>query len=128
MSRKNVFSYQILPNLTSLSAGFVSNPTVVRNLDNVAYQINVTTTNSVGSFTVEASLDYAINESTNTVTNAGNWITLTLAGGTPTVNAANTNILIDLNQLPFEAVRLRYTSTTAGTGTCNGYVMGRMLG
>ncbi len=54
MSRKNVFNYQILPNLTSLSAGFVSNPTVVRNLDNVAYQINVTTTDSIGSFTVEA--------------------------------------------------------------------------
>jgi hypothetical protein len=127
VARKNV-TLHTLEAAKSLAAGFTTSPTLIRYLDNCAYQINITTSNSTGSFTVEGSLDYAIDEVTNQSTNAGNWTTLNLAGGTPTVAAANDTILIDLNQLPFNAIRLKYTSTVAGTGTAAIFVMARQLG
>ena len=130
MGRKNVLAPFKLNGATpqSLAASFNSAPTLVKNADNIAYQVNVTTTDSTGSFAVQASLDYSIDETTNTVLNAGNWITLTLAGGTPIVNAANTQILIDLNELPFNAVRLAYTAGTAGTGVCDMFIMTKQIG
>ena len=60
--------------------------------------------------------------------NPGNWINLVLAGGTPFVAAANDQILIDLNQLPFTAIRLSYTSTIAGTGVADIFITARQLG
>lgn len=116
----------------SLATGFSTPPTVVRFLDNCSYQINVETTNSVGSFVVEMSNDYFVNPSSdNVVTNPGNWIPLTLTssgGAVPTVAATNTNISINLNQLPFYAIRITYTPTTAGTGTCQVYIADKVIG
>lgn len=127
MARKNVVVYQ-LNKAQSMAASFTTNPTLIKYLDNIAYQINVTTTNSTGTFSVQGSLDYTIDETVNNVSNPGNWITLKLAGGVPTISAASDQILIDLNQLSFNAVRLVYTSTVAGTGTCDIFVMGRQIG
>lgn len=127
MARKNSFSFKVA-SAQSMATSFVTPATVIRNLDNDAYQINITTTNSVGTFSVEASLDYTIDETTGHVSNAGNWVTLNLAGGSPSAAAANDSILIDLNQLSFEAIRLRYTSSVAGTGVCDVYVFCRQLG
>jgi hypothetical protein len=128
MSRKNTLVYPVLTN-QSLSASFISPVTFVQYMDNCSYQINITTTNSMGSFAVQCSNDYAINDGAgNVVTNVGNWFALTLAGGTPSANAANDTIGINLNQLPFKAMRLVYTSTTAGTGTCSVYVVDKMIG
>jgi hypothetical protein len=127
MARKNVNVYQILTD-ESLAANFNSAPTLVKNLDNCSYQINVTTSDSTGSFKVQASNDYAIDETVNTVTNAGQWFDLTLAGGTPTVSGANDVIGINLNQLPFVAIRLSYTSTIAGTGTCSATIVTKQIG
>ena len=96
MSRKLVLAPDI-PLIVgqSLAASFTTAPTLIDFQDNVAYQINVTTTNSTGTFAVQASLDY---EKGNGLENArtGNWVTLTLGGGTPTVSAANDNIMIYL--------------------------------
>jgi hypothetical protein len=111
-----------------MSANFTTDPTLIKNLDNCAYQINVRTTDSEGIFKVQASLDYAIDEPTNQVTNAGNWVDLTLAGGVPTISAANDSILINLNELPFNAIRLAYESDVAGTGECDIYVMAKQIG
>lgn len=116
MSRKNTLEYQ-LATAQSLAAGFTTTPTVVNTLDNCSYQIDVTTSNSTGSFTVEVSDNYGINLITNDVTSAGTWGTLPI-GGTPTVAAANDIIQIDINQISFKAMRIRYTPTVAGTGTC----------
>lgn len=127
MARKNVVVYKLNASQT-MASSFTTSPTLIKYLDNIAYQINVTTTNSTGTFSVQASLDYAVDEVGNTPTNLGNWITLTLAGGVPTIAAANDLILINLNQLPFNAVRLVYTPTIAGTGTCDVFVMGRQIG
>lgn len=128
MSRKNTLVTPLVIG-QSLSASFNSAPTVVRYLDNCSYQINVTTTNSSGTFTVQASDDYYVNEGNDSVVvNPGNWVTLTLAGGTPFVAGANDSIIINLNQLPFYAIRLAYTSTAAGTGTCNIYIVNKQIG
>lgn len=127
MARKNVLlPHKILSN-QSLAADFTSTPTVVAYADNCSYQINITTSDSQGTFSVEGSLDYAV-DMTGNVTNAGNWVPLSLAGGTPTVTGADDQIIINLNQLPFYAIRLAYTSTVAGTGTCSAYVMTKQIG
>lgn len=127
MARKNVLSpYKILSN-QSLVADFQSPPTIIPYADNCAYQINITTIDSIGTFSVQGSLDYQVDTNGN-VTNSGHWVTLSLAGGTPFANAANDNIIINLNQLPFNAIRLAYTAGTPGTGTCDAYVMTRQIG
>lgn len=116
----------------SLAAAFSSPPTVVRFLDNCSFQINVLTTDSTGTFAVEVSNDYYVNEGNNSVvTNPGTWVPLTLAGasnaGIPTVAAADTNITISLNQLPFYAVRLSYAPTVAGTGLASIFVTDKQV-
>lgn len=127
MARKNVLKFQVAT-AQSLSATFISAPTVVKFLDNVSYQINITTTNSVGTFSVQASNDYQQDEVTDAVTNAGTWADLPLGGGTPSAGAANDTILINLNQLPFNAIRVKYTSSVAGTGTCSIVLQARQIG
>lgn len=125
MARKNTLKYPLLI-AQSLAANFISPVTFIRNTDNVSYQINVLTTDSTGNFFVEVSDDYAVNES-NVVTNPGTWITLTLSGQ-PIVNAVDDIIGISLNQLPYDAIRLRYDSTTPGTGICNAIITSKQLG
>ena len=128
MARKNTLVTPLTIN-HSLSASFTTTPTVVRYLDNCSYQINITTSDSTGTFDVEVSNDYYVNEGNdNVVMNPGNWTALTLAGGTPTVSASNDTIVINLNQLPFYAVRLHYLSSVAGTGTCSIYIADKQIG
>ena len=127
MARKDSLIYKQLG--VSLATSFNSTPTIVRNLDNCSYQINVTTTDSVGTFALQGSNDYSTTaQSPNNGGNtAGTWVTLPI-GGTPSVSAANDQIMIDINQFPFEALRIAYTSSTAGTGTCNIILVARQLG
>ena len=128
MSRKNTVVAQIAVN-QSLASSFTTIPTIVRYLDNCSYQINIATTDSTGTFSLQASNDYFVEESScNAPVNAGNWIDLTLSGGTPTVAATNDNIIINLNQLPFYAIRLKYTPSTTGTGTCSIYTVDKSIG
>lgn len=131
MARKNVL-IPLNPVSTgqSLAADFISPVTVITYMDNCSYQINITTTDSVGTFSVQGCLDYQLNDPNNTeVLNAGNWIDLILGGtGSPSASAANDQILIDLNQVPFKALRIAYTSSVAGTGTCDIYFMAKQVG
>lgn len=124
--RKNVLAPQLIASAQSLTANFNSAPTIINFLDNVAYQINATTTNSVGTFAVQASLDYQPADGFVEAV-AGNWVTLTLGGGTPTIAAANNQIMVYLNQLPYKAVRLAYTSSVAGTGVADILIMAKMV-
>lgn len=126
MARKNVLFYEV-ESAKSLAASFNSKPTLIKYLDNASYQINVTTSSSTGTFAVEVSNDYTILEPTNDVTDAGTWTALTLSG-VPFVAAANDSIVIDLKQLPFNAIRVAYTSTIAGTGSCDIFVGIKQVG
>lgn len=126
MARKDTVVYPVATN-QSLATSFTTSPTVVTTLDNVAYQVNVTTTDSIGAFKVQASVDYAIYLNSNQVINPGNWVDLPLSGS-PIANAAPDTININLNQLPFVAVRMVYTPSTAGTGTATIYLAAKQIG
>lgn len=118
MARKNTLEYTLLE-AQPLDAAFESPVTLVKQLDNCSYQINITNTTSTGFFVVQASNDYGINEITNDITFAGTWADLPL-GGTPTLQASNDTILINLNQLPFKAIRIVYVpNAPGGDGLCD---------
>ena len=123
--RKNVLTPVVIASNQSLATSFTSTPTIVDYLDNVSYQINVSTTDSAGTFAVQASLDYFPGDANNKPV-AGNWADLELSR-VPTVASASDVILISLNQVPFRALRIAYTSTTAGTGTCNIIIEAKMV-
>jgi hypothetical protein len=130
--RKNQIQFELIAT-QSLAASFVSAPTVINFLDNFSYQLNVTTTDSTGVFGVQASNDYKLLLPTASVQDAGTWVDLPLGPLTvstiePTVSAANDQILFDLRQLPYSAVRINYTSTIAGTGTVNIYISVKEIG
>jgi hypothetical protein len=127
MARKNIVDHLLVEN-QSLSASFESAPTMVQWMDNISYQINCATIDSEGTFAVEASLDYVPSDPTQGKAAAtGNWVSLDI-GGIPTISGANDVILIDLNQLPFKAIRLSYNSIVAGTGVCSIYINARQVG
>jgi hypothetical protein len=67
----------------SMAANITSKVTGVQYLDNVALQLNITTSDAVGTFEVQVSIDYA-QDSQGNVSNAGNWIGLNLSS-VPTV-------------------------------------------
>lgn len=126
MARKNVLPIQLLTN-KSLATSFTSQAVLTTYTDNISFQINVTTTDSIGTFAVQVSNDYSVDNVTGAVLNSGTWNPLTL-GGTPTVNANDTVIDISLNQVPFNAIQLAYTTGTPGTGTCNVYYFAKQIG
>lgn len=126
MSRKLMLAPIVLETAKSLAASFTTAATVIDFQDNVLYQIDVTTSNSEGTFVVQVSSDYQPTNGQVTA-NAGTWVDLTL-DGTPEVSAANDNILISLNQVPFHAIRLKYNSDVAGTGTCKITITARNVG
>jgi len=126
MARKTVVNYTLATN-QSLSGSFNTPATVITNLDSCSYQINVNTTNSTGTFAVQVSNDYQQDEVSNIIKNPGNWVPLTLSG-TPVVAGANDNIVIDLQAMPYYAMRLAYTASTPGTGTCSIIVECKQLG
>jgi hypothetical protein len=109
-----------------MSSAFISPVTFIRNTDNVSYQIDITTTNSTGTFAVQVSNDYSVGPD-NTVVNPGTWLTLTLSG-IPTAAGANDIIGISLNQLPYDSIRFTYTPTVAGTGTLTAILTSKQIG
>lgn len=126
--RKNILPGVEIETNKSLAASFNSAITTISYLDNVAYQINIRTSDSTGIFKVQGSIDYKANSiGDNSQVGAANWVDLTLGGGIPSANGANDSIIIDLNQLPFNAVRLVYTSTIAGTGHCDIWIMAKEI-
>ena len=127
MGRKNVLAPFKIASAQSLATAFQLAPTLVLFTDNITYQINITTTNSTGTFQVQVSNDYKIDETNNTVSNAGTWIPLTLSG-TPVAAGANDNIVITLNQVGFNAIRLAYIPSVAGTGVIDAYIVTKQIG
>lgn len=126
MSAKNSQQSLLVAN-QSLAATFTSPVTTIRYLDNISYQINVTTTNSVGTFVIQGSNDYKGDLTNTGAVSPGNWVDLPLSG-TPNANAANDTILIDMSAVPFIATRLVYTSSAAGTGHADIWLAGHRLG
>jgi len=125
VARKDVLFTRLIAN-QSMASPFTSEPTIIQYTDNASYQINITTSDSTGSFTVEASLDYR-KVGSGEAANAGSWSPLVLSG-TPVATGVNDTQSISMNQLPFYAIRLRYTPTVAGTGTMTVFVSTKQIG
>ena len=128
MSRKNILATTAVETSKSMAASFNGTPTIIDYMDGCAYQINVTTTDSVGTFTIQGSLDYVPANSAGAQPNSGNWADLSLGGDLLTVAAANDVMLIKLDMVPFHALRVVYTSSVAGTGTCTILMQNKNLG
>lgn len=124
MSAKNSYKYHLLV-AKSLASSFISDVTNIRNTDNVSYSIHSTGGGSTGNFYIEVSNDYLAQGAD--VINPGVWVRLTLSGQ-PVLSGAVDDIGISLNQLPYEAIRLVYESTVAGTGICDAYITAKRLG
>lgn len=126
--RKNVLAPELVAPAQSLAASFNTTPTMIPFLDNCAYQINITTTDSTGTFAVQGSVDF-VQKTAIIPGNPGNWVPLTLGGNTaaPVAAGVNDQIIINLNQVPFNALRIAYTSTAPGTGHADIYFMSKMI-
>lgn len=114
MSRKNVITpYQLFSE--NLDASFVSKAVNVQFLDNVGIQIAVTTTANTGLFTVEASIDGVTYD------------TLKLSPVIPALVNASTTISVNLNQIPYVWIRVRFVLGTGTNGTATAFVAAKEI-
>ena len=113
MGRKSILGPITIASAQSLAADFESDETNVQQLDNISYQINVTTTDSIGVFYLQVSLDNI------------NFSDIGVAGS---VAGANDVIIVDITEIAEPYIRLRYDSSTAGTGTCKIMLNAKVLG
>lgn len=127
MGRKNTLNVYVTPTQAiplntpvainhniSLATSFNTISTQTLNLDNIAYQIVITTTNSIGTFTLQCSSDNI------------NW---TNVGTAATAASSNDIATVWVNQEFCSAyIRLAYTAGTAGTGICGIILTAKDLG
>lgn len=121
MARKNQLTK--FQNITAgdMSGNITSPVTAIHFLDDIGVQFNFTGT-PTGTFQVQVSIDYAQDLEGN-VTNAGNWIPITLTPAPVAAGAAG-QIYIDLNMLSSPWIRVAYVFTS-GTGTLNSFITGK---
>ena len=129
-TRPNFAPYVVIPNAlgspangNSMAGNITSAPTVVSRLSMINYACVWTGSSPVGTISVQASDDFALNAEGN-VEVAGTWNTLPLSywNGTTTstvqaipISGSTGNGMIDVATAGFYAVRLVYTATS-GTG------------
>jgi hypothetical protein len=122
-SRKNnIKQFQIVTSGDMSQSSVTSLVTDIQFLDNIAIQINFTGS-PVGSFAIQTSLDYAIDNVTNTVINTGNWVDYQ---GLSISTAVGSPIIIELNQVSSPFIRLVY-SKVSGSGTMNAYISAKTI-
>lgn len=136
MARKNIILHSLFETVgnptgeQSLSASFISPVTSIQYQDNISYQIIGDGNASEGTFTVQGSNNYRYNNVTDVVTAQGDWVDLPLGGSSsgPKFIGVADSIIIDMNQVPFAALRVKYTSTVAGTGKCKIFLVAKEIG
>lgn len=124
MPQKNVLKPYHAIVAGNMSGNITSPVTCIQYLDNCLIQLNFTGT-PTGTFSVQVSADYARDDQGN-VTNAGNWVPLTLSPSPSAAGAAN-QIIIDMNEMPAPYLRVVYTFTS-GTGTLDMYITAKSVG
>lgn len=121
MSRKNnLKQFRNIVNGDMSQASITSAVTDIQFLDNIGIQLDFSGS-PVGTFDVQISLNYSIDNLSNTVISSGTWVTIasgSTSGGSP--------IFFDLNQLSAPFIRVVYTKTS-GTGTLNSIISAKML-
>lgn len=124
--RKNILhKFQVMTSADG-SGDITSAVTGTQYLDNIGYQINLSGTPTMtGQFFVQVSVDYEQNAQ-GTVTNAGNWVSLSLSPTASVTGGSPSTIYIDINQISAPWMRLIYTHSS-GTGTVNAFVSAKGL-
>lgn len=121
MSRKNVYNYVIIDNQDgSTSFDTFLKPTNVNYLDNSGIQVLWSGT-LLGQLKIYASNDQV--QGTNLPTN---WSELDF-GSSIVIDNTNSDIIINMNQLPFSWIALEYISTS-GTGSITAKLTTKMVG
>lgn len=121
-SKRILAPYHVI-SAQSMTGDVTGAATNIQYLDNVSIQLNFTGT-PTGTFSIQGSLDHA-ESSPGVVTNAGNWIAITLPTS-PAASGSAGNILIDMQELSFPWVRIVYTHAS-GTGTLDAYISGKSI-
>ena len=124
MGRKNVVrSYKMFDAVT-ISTDQSSTATNVLNLDNASIQVIWSGGGTpVGTITIEAT---NIDPDLPSFDSTTDYVTLTLSG-TIAVSGNSGNHSIILEEMPFYAIRLIYTSTS-GTATMSAYLSSKTIG
>lgn len=117
--------YKIIDN-QPMSGNLTSSVTSINYLDNVSVECNFTdnSVNAQGTFFVEGSLSYHQDTNEN-VTNQGSWTPIVLSP-VPVANGAPGTVLIDMNQLSFPWIRVRYVAVSGG-GPLDVYVSAKQI-
>lgn len=97
----------------SMAADFNSNSSTWENQEAISYQIDWTTSDSIGVFYLQTSLD------------GTSWVDVGACG---TVASANDTSIVEYAQSGAYLTRIRYDATTAGTGTCSIKVSAKAVG
>lgn len=121
---KNVLVPYHVINAVTMGGSITGAATNIQYLDNVSVQLIFTGT-PTGTFTIEGSLNYSENPYDHSQINAGTWTAITLPT-TASASGAAGDILIDLNQLSFPWIRIKYTRSS-GTGTLDAYVSAKAV-
>lgn len=117
MGRKNVILPHLLADDQSLASNFNSTAVNVQYLDNVGIQIVTSSvTDNTGQFSVEVSNDNVTYEA------------VTVSPAISALSNADTNIFININQIPFTWIRVAFVAA-GGTpdGTCDIHVTAKEL-
>ena len=119
MGRKNVVKSHSMFDAVDISTNQTSESTNVLNLDKASIQVNWSGTSPVGVLEIEATNQDPENSSSV-------WRSLDL-GAVVNISGNTGEHDIILNEIPFWAIRLKYTSTS-GTGSLNATLTMKVVG
>lgn len=117
MSKPVIYGFKTL-DAVDASVTQTSEATVVGQMDKLTYQCKFSAANS-GTFVVEAK-----SEKSNGT--PGVWYELDF--GAPMTIAAETDVVMNLNELPFSHVRIKWTPDALQTGTLTVIVAAKAVG
>lgn len=117
--RKNVILPFHLVSATSMAADITSIPTNGTFQDNVGIQVKWVSSDGVGVISIQGSINAVVNQAGTLV--SGDWYDLTFNPVLTQPNSNSGGYLINLNQVPYNFIRVKYTRTS-GTGTFDAWI------
>jgi len=131
--KNNILSFPSIVNGDMSLASLTSKVSCIQYLDDVGIQFTWTGV-PVGNFQIQVSADFARDNTTNTVSNPGNWVPLLLSYWNGTAFVTSTTvptsvgspIYLDLALLSAPWIRAVYTKTS-GTGSLNAVLTAKGL-